>query len=48
MFQKGFFKDVSKEKIKDDKKQNIGCELAVFYSHVNIPDEDHQSFEKNY
>ena len=36
----------TKEKFKDNKTQNIGCELAIFYSHVNIPDEDHKSFEK--
>ena len=42
----GYKLGFSKEKIKDDKRQHIGCELAVFYSYVNIPDEDHENFEK--
>lgn len=36
----------SKEKIKDDKTQSMGCEFAVFCSFANIPDEDHDDFEK--
>ena len=42
----GYKLGFSKERMKDDKKQNIGCELAAFFSYVNIPNEDHESFEK--
>lgn len=36
----------TKEKFKDNKIQTMGCEFSLFGSFVNIPDEDHENFEK--